>query len=179
MRGAPSAHFRALAAMSTTIRNSRDALGLPLWLVLSFAAAAVGGVASAGAPEFYARLAKPAWAPPAWLFGPAWTVLFLLMGTAAWLVWRERGRTVARRALVLFVVQLAFNALWSWLFFAWRRGGLALAEVVLLEVLIVATTVAFWRVRPLAGALMVPYALWVAYATALTAAVWRMNTGLL
>jgi tryptophan-rich sensory protein len=167
--------------MSTTTRTSRagDALALPLWLGLSFTAAAVGGVASARAPELYARLAKPVWAPPAWLFGPAWTVLFVLMGTAAWLVWRSRGHPGARPALVLFVVQLAFNALWSWLFFAWRRGGLALAEVVLLEVLIVATLIAFWRVRPLAGALMIPYALWVAYATALTAAVWRMNPDLL
>ena len=167
--------------MSTSIRQNRtmDAAGLPLWLVLSFAAAAVGGVASAGAPAFYARLDKPGWAPPAWLFGPAWTVLFVLMGVAAWLVWKEREHPGARRALVLFVVQLAFNALWSWLFFAWQRGGLALAEVVLLEVLIVMTMVAFWRVRPLAGALLVPYALWVAYATALTAAVWRMNPSLL
>jgi tryptophan-rich sensory protein len=167
--------------MSTSIRQNRmaHAAGLPLWLVLSFAAATVGGVASAGAPAFYARLAKPAWAPPAWLFGPAWTVLFVLMGVAAWLVWKQREHPGARRGLVLFVVQLAFNALWSWLFFAWRRGGLALAEVVLLEVLIVMTMVAFWRVRPLAGALLVPYALWVAYATALTAAVWRMNPSLL
>jgi tryptophan-rich sensory protein len=167
--------------MSTSIRQNRtmDAAGLPLWLVLSFGAAAVGGVASAGAPAFYARLHKPAWAPPAWLFGPAWTVLFILMGVAAWLVWKQREHPGALRALVLFVVQLAFNALWSWLFFAWRRGGLALAEVVLLEVLIVMTMVAFWRVRPLAGALLVPYALWVAYATALTAAVWRMNPSLL
>ncbi|HEX8831161.1 MAG TPA: TspO/MBR family protein, partial [Longimicrobium sp.] len=117
--------------------------------------------------------------PPAGLFGPAWTLLFLLMGTAAWLVWKSRRHPGARPALILFVVQLAFNALWSWLFFAWQRGGLALAEVVLLEVLIVATMVAFWRVRPLAGALMIPYALWVAYATALTAAVWRMNPDLL
>ncbi|MBD0321127.1 MAG: tryptophan-rich sensory protein [Gemmatimonadetes bacterium] len=167
--------------MSESISGSRaaDAAGLPVWMVLSFAAAAVGGVASAGAPEFYARLAKPAWAPPAWLFGPAWTVLFVLMGVAAWLVWKSRERPGARRALGLFVVQLAFNALWSWLFFAWRRGDLALADVVLLELLIVVTMVAFWRVRPLAGALMIPYALWVAYATALTAAVWRMNPSLL
>jgi tryptophan-rich sensory protein len=167
--------------MNKTTRSGRagDALGLPLWLGVSFAAAALGGVASAGAPAFYARLAKPSWAPPAWLFGPAWTVLFLLMGTAAWLVWRSRGHRGARPALVLFVVQLAFNALWSWLFFAWQRGALALAEVVLLEVLIVATLLAFWRVRRLAGALMVPYALWVAYATALTAALWRMNPTLL
>lgn len=166
--------------MSTPIRQSRETaiVALPVWLAVSFVAAA-GGIASADAPAFYAQLAKPAWAPPAWLFGPAWTVLFVLMGVAAWLVWRERGHPSARRGLTLFVVQLVFNALWSWLFFAWRRGDLALAEVVVLELLIVATMVAFWRVRPLAGALMIPYALWVAYATALTATVWRMNPSLL
>jgi len=167
--------------MSTSIRQSRETaiVALPVWLAVSFVAAAAGGIASASAPVFYAQLAKPAWAPPAWLFGPAWTVLFVLMGVAAWLVWRERGHPRARTGLTLFVVQLVFNALWSWLFFAWRRGDLALAEVVVLELLIVATMVAFWRVRPLAGALMIPYALWVAYATALTAAVWRMNPTLL
>lgn len=165
--------------MTTSVRHTREIAVLPLWLAASFAAAAAGGVGSANAPEFYARLAKPAWAPPAWLFGPAWTILFVLMAIAAWLVAREHAHPERRRALVLFVVQLVFNALWSWLFFAWRRGALALAEVVLLEVLIVATLVAFWRVRPLAGALLVPYALWVAFATALTAAVWRMNPSLL
>lgn len=167
--------------MSTTTSRSRatDFAALPVWLGVSFAAAALGGFASAGAPAFYARLVKPAWAPPAWLFGPAWTVLFLLMGTAAWMVWQAREHPGARAALGLFGVQLVFNALWSWLFFAWRLGGLALAEIVLLEVLILATMVAFWRVRPAAGALLIPYAAWVAFATALTASVWRLNPTLL
>jgi len=166
--------------MSTSSARRRNGIAaLPLCLGATFAAAAAGGAASANAPEFYARLAKPAWAPPAWLFGPAWTVLFILMAVAAWLVARAAAHPGRRRALALFAVQLVFNALWSWLFFAWQRGALALAEVVLLEVLIVATMVAFWRVRPLAGALLVPYALWVAFATVLTAAVWRMNPSLL
>jgi tryptophan-rich sensory protein len=167
--------------MSTSVRAERPSqwLALAAWLAASFVAAAVGGVASADAPEFYAQLERPAWAPPAWLFGPAWTVLFTLMAVAAWLVWLRRDHPGARRALVLFGVQLVFNMLWSWIFFAWRRGGLAFAEVLVLEALVVATLVAFWRVRPLAGALLVPYAIWVAYATALTLAVWRANPGLL
>jgi tryptophan-rich sensory protein len=101
------------------------------------------------------------------------------MGIAAWLVWRERGWAGARGALLLFVAQLALNALWTWLFFAWRQGGLALAEIVVLLVLIAATMAAFARVRALAAALLAPYLLWVAFATALTAAVWRRNPGLL
>jgi tryptophan-rich sensory protein len=163
----------------TTATAAPSWLGLAGWIAASLAAAAVGGIASAGAGSFYAELEKPAWAPPAWLFGPVWTTLYVLMGIAAWLVWRERGWAGARGALLLFVAQLACNALWTWLFFAWRRGGLALAEIVLLAALIVATMVAFARVRTLAAALLAPYLLWVVFATALTAAVWRRNPGLL
>jgi benzodiazapine receptor len=155
----------------------RQGVGLAGWLLLSFAAAWIGGVASANAADFYQQLAKPGWAPPPWLFGPVWSVLYLLMGIGAWLVWRERGFRGARTALTLFIVQLAANALWSWLFFAWRRGTLALGEILLLWVLIAATIAAFWRVRPLAGALLIPYLLWVTFATALTFALWRMNPG--
>jgi tryptophan-rich sensory protein len=89
------------------------------------------------------------------------------------------GFRAARTALALFFVQLALNALWSWLFFAWHRGGLALADIVVLWAAIVATLVAFWRIRPLSGALLVPYLLWVSFATALNLAVWRLNPQLL
>jgi benzodiazapine receptor len=157
----------------------RQGVGLAGWVLGSFAAAAVGGVASANAGDFYQQLARPGWAPPPWLFGPVWSVLYLLMGIAAWLVWRERGFRGARTALTLFVVQLAANALWTWLFFAWRRGALAFGEILLLWVLIAATILAFWRVRPLAGALLLPYLLWVSFATALTFAVWRANPAIL
>ncbi|MHB1223808.1 MAG: TspO/MBR family protein [Gemmatimonadaceae bacterium] len=167
--------------MTPSSRSARMG-GLVAWLVVSFAAAAVGAVASANAGPFYERLDRPNWAPPAGLFGPVWTVLYLMMGIAAWLVWwkwRSSGARGARGALWLFVIQLAANALWTWLFFAWRRGALASAEIVLLWILIAATIVAFWRIRPLAGALLVPYLLWVSYATALTLAVWRMNPRIL
>lgn len=157
----------------------REWIGLGGWLLAAFAAAAIGGRASVNAASFYAQLVRPAWAPPGWLFGPVWTVLYLMMAVAAWLVWRERGRAGARAALSLFLVQLAANALWSWLFFAWRRGALAFAEVLLLGALVALTMVAFWRIRPLAGMLLLPYLLWVGFATALTFAVWRLNPGLL
>ena len=153
--------------------------GLVAWVLMAFAAAAIGGVASRNAPQFYTALAQPVWAPSPGVFGPVWTVLYLLNGIAAWLVWRARGLRGAPVALSLFIVQLVLNALWSWVFFVWQRGALAIAEIVLLDVLIVATLIAFWRVRPLAGALLIPYALWVAYATALTVTLWRMNPGVL
>lgn len=159
--------------------SSRQALGLLAWLLVTFAAAAVGGVASAGAGPFYGQLARPSWAPPAWLFGPAWSVLYLLQGIAAWLVWKARGFRGARAALGLFLVQLAANALWTWLFFAWRQGALAFGEILVLWALIVATLAAFRRVRPLAAALLLPYLLWVSFAAALTFAVWRLNPRLL
>lgn len=153
--------------------------GLAAWLALSFAAAAVGAIASASAGSFYGELVRPAWAPPAWLFGPVWTLLYLLMAIAAWLVWRAAPLAATRVALGLFLAQLAANALWSWLFFAWRQGGWAFAEVVVLWLLIAATALAFRRVSPLAAALLVPYLAWVAFAAALNWTLWTTNRGLL
>lgn len=151
--------------------------GLLGWLLAALAAGAVGAVASVDAAAFYAQLSKPAWAPPAWLFGPVWSALYVLMGVAAWLVWRSPGHKAA--ALSLFGAQLAANALWSWLFFAWHRGALAAVEVLLLLALIAATLLAFWRISRLGALLLVPYLLWVGFASALTWAVWRSNPGLL
>jgi tryptophan-rich sensory protein len=154
-----------------------QAVGLLGWLFVAFAAAAVGGIASVEAASFYAQLSKPPWAPPAWLFGPVWSVLYTLMGVAAWLVWRSGGST--RAALGVFVAQLAANALWSWLFFGWHRGALAAVEVLVLLALILWTVVAFRRISRLAGALLIPYLLWVGFASLLTWSVWQRNPGLL
>ena len=144
-----------------------------------FAAAAIGGFASASAGEFYRELVRPSWAPPGWLFGPVWSVLYLLMGIAAWLVWRARGFAGARNALLAFVLQLAVNALWSWLFFVWRQGGLAFAEILVLWVLILVTIGLFWRVSRVAASLLLPYLAWVSFASVLTLAIWRLNPVLL
>jgi tryptophan-rich sensory protein len=137
---------------------------------------ALGGIATRQAPEFYAQLVRPEWAPPGWVFGPVWTTLYFLMAVAAWRVWRKDGFGFP---VYVFVVQLAFNALWSWLFFAWRMGAAAFLDVVLLWALIVATVVAFFRVERFAGLLMLPYLAWVSFAAALTYAVWRANPQLL
>jgi tryptophan-rich sensory protein len=169
------------------MRPGRSLAGLAGWLALTMLAAALGGVASIRATSFYLQLERPAWAPPPWLFGPVWTLLYVLMALAAWLVWRrghEDGapvarRTAARRGLGLYVAQLALNALWTWLFFTWRRGALAFAEVVLLAVAVALTIVAFRRVSGPAAALLLPYLAWVAFAAALTFAVWQRNPGLL
>jgi benzodiazapine receptor len=153
--------------------------GLAGWLAVTFFAAAAGSVASTQAPDFYAQLVRPSWAPPASLFGPVWSVLYTLMAVAAWLVWRVGGFAGARTALTLYLVQLVFNALWTWFFFAWQRGGLAFADIVLNALLVAATLTAFWRIRPLAGALLVPYLLWVTFAAALNYMIWQLNPQLL
>jgi len=161
-----------------TLRSlSSQIIGLLGWLLIAFATAAVGAIASIDAASFYAQLNKPSWAPPAWMFGPVWSALYLLMGVAAWLVWRSSVSN--RAALILFGAQLAANALWSWLFFAWHRGALAAVEVLVLLVLIVCTAAAFWRSSRLAAMLLVPYLLWVSFASLLTWTVLQSNPHLL
>jgi tryptophan-rich sensory protein len=156
--------------------RARSFVGLIVWLVLSLAAGTIGGLSTYEAiPTWYERIAKPAWTPPNWLFGPVWTVLYVLMGVAAWLVWRRGGWGEQSRALGLFVVQLVLNALWSYLFFGLRSPGLAFGELVVLWVAILLTLLAFWRVSRGAGALLVPYLAWVTFAGALNFAVWRLN----
>lgn len=128
---------------------------------------------------FIPNLSDRCGAPPGWLFGPVWSVLYALMGVSAWLVWRERGFSGARPAFVMFLAQLGINALWTWLFFVWRLGGLAFAEILLLLVLIIATIQQFRRISTVAAALLLPYLVWVSFATALTFAIWRLNPSLL
>jgi len=153
----------------------KQLIGLIVWLAISFVASGVGAIASIRAAPFYGQLVQPEWAPPPSVFGPVWTLLYALMGIAAWLVWRAEGLRAARGALSFFLAQLAVNALWTWLFFAWHQGALALADIALLWVLVVATLVSFWRIRPLAGALLIPYLLWISFAAALNLSLWRLN----
>ena len=156
-----------------------QALGLVGWFLLTFAAASVGVITSARAASFYGQLTQPPWAPPAWLFGPMWSVLYVLMAVAAWLVWRDHGLSGARFALGVFVVQLVANALWSWLFFVLRRGALSVAEIVVLWLLILATILAFWPLHRLAALMLVPYLAWVSVASVLTLSLWRANRAVL
>lgn len=148
-------------------------LGLGAWFALTFAAAAVGAIASIDSAAFYQELQRPDWAPPASLFGPVWTVLYLMMGVAAWRVWREKGELGA--SLWVFIVQLVLNAAWTWLFLAWQQGQLAFAEIVALWLAIALNAWLFWRVDRIAGLLMLPYLAWVSYAAALSYTLWQLN----
>lgn len=152
--------------------------GLIVCIVVAFAAAAVGSIASIRAAEFYQELSRPSWAPPASLFGPVWTFLYFCMAIASWLVWRE-GSAHRSSALAVYLVQLGLNALWSWLFFAWREGRWAFVEVIVLWAAILLTIILFWRIRKAAAFLLFPYFLWVSFASCLTFAVWKRNPHLL
>ena len=167
--------------MSEQRRLSRlkDAAGLAGWIAVCFAAAVIGGAATAGAPGFFGELARPSWAPPAWIFGPVWTVLYLMMAFSAWITWRERAFREAPAAFAFFFAQLGANALWSWIFFSWRQGALAFAEILLLWVLLAATMDQFRRMRLAAALLLVPYLAWTTFATVLAFSVWRLNPALL
>ena len=145
-------------------------LALLASIALAFAAALIGSRFPSG--DWYASLQKPAWNPPSWLFGPVWTALYLGMAVAAWRVWSV-GR--AGPALALHVLQLALNAAWSWLFFGLHRPDLAFAEILVLWVAILATTVAFFRKDSLAGWLLVPYLAWVGFAAFLNFTLWRLQ----
>lgn len=151
-------------------------LGLLIWVGLSFAAGAIGSLATTpNIPEWYARLNRPAWTPPNWVFGPVWSALYLLMGIAAWLVWRRVGLAAGALPLCLFIIQLVLNTVWSLLFFGLHRPDLAFGEIIVLWLAIFTTMVTFWRVVPLGGALLLPYLLWVGFAAALNLAIWRLN----
>lgn len=149
-------------------------LGLVGWLALCFAAAALGGFFMPG--EWYAQLQKPSWNPPSWVFGPAWTALYTMMAIAAWLVWQRGGFAEQRVALNLFLLQLLFNAAWSPLFFGLRNPALALVDIVLLWLALLATLLNFWGRSRVAGAVLIPYLAWVSFATALNFALWRLNS---
>jgi tryptophan-rich sensory protein len=146
------------------------------FVVASFCAAAIGGAATATSVQtWYRTLHKPAWNPPDWLFGPGWTLLYLLMAVAAWRVWRRSESPAARATLGLFGAQLALNALWSVLFFGLRQPGWAFAEVLVLLTVLVALLARFWRADRVAGVLWLPYVAWVGFASVLNGTVWWLN----
>lgn len=137
----------------------------------------VGFITSRNVSSWYPTLQKPAWNPPNWIFGPVWTILYGLMGWASWLIWQKRADQPkqVRSAQMWYGLQLGLNFLWSVIFFGFRRPDLALLEIVLLWGAILVTVVKFARIDRLAASLMIPYQLWVTFATALNAAVWWLN----
>ena len=159
--------------------RTRSFFGLFIWLMVVFIAAAFGALASAQAGDFYAQLNQPSWAPPAWLFGPVWSMLYLMMGVAAWSVWDKSGFSQARTAFALFFIQLVLNASWSWLFFHWHFGLISCVDIVILWLMIIANIITFWQQKPLSGLLLLPYLAWVTFAAVLNITLWILNPNLL
>jgi tryptophan-rich sensory protein len=154
-----------------------NTLKLVISVAVPLAVGGLSGFATArGVATWYPTLIKPPFNPPAWIFGPVWTVLYIMMGVSAFLVWRQGFATEGvRLALTVFAVQLALNGLWSILFFGMQAPGWALVEIGALWLAIVLTIVLFWRVSPTAGILLLPYWAWVSFATVLNASLWWLN----
>jgi tryptophan-rich sensory protein len=151
-------------------------ISLICWIGLCFAVAGVSGSWTASeVPGWYRTLARPAIAPPDWVFGPVWTLLYALMAIAAWRVWESPASPLRTWGLALFLAQLLLNFAWSWIFFHHHALGAALTEIVVLWVAIGAITLVFGRISPAAAWLMAPYWAWVTFASVLNAAFWRLN----
>jgi translocator protein len=154
------------------VQNRWKMLALLVGLCLGVGSIA-GFAVSASVVDWYPTLTKPSWTPPVWLFGPAWTVLYIMMAVAAWLVWQRQP--ASGRAMTLFYVQLILNFGWSFFFFGLRSPLLGLFDIIALWTMILLTAFAFFRHSHVAGAMMVPYLLWVSFATALNIAIVLLN----
>jgi benzodiazapine receptor len=153
-------------------------VALVIALAAPFVVATIGGIVTGSSVStWYPTLIKPVWNPPAWVFGPVWTLLYLMMGIASWLVWQKRAQNEAqvRQALNWYGLQLGLNLVWSVIFFGLRQIGLALMEIVALWSTLLITMVKFGRIRRDAAGLLLPYLLWTTFATALNAAIWWLN----
>ena len=157
-------------------RTGSDLAGLIFFLLLCLAVASLGGAITATSVDtWYPTLDKPVFNPPDWVFAPVWTTLYILMAVAGWRVWRTPRTPARRNALLLFAVQLVLNLMWSLIFFGLQQVGMALVEIAILLLAIAVNTVVFWHLDRPAGALFVPYVLWVAYAAVLNLSLWVLN----
>ena len=161
----------------------KSALVLVAFIAIAQAVGILGGLATApNVDGWYADADKAPWNPPGAVFGPVWTVLYSLMGIAAWLVWRERDRVDVRRPLTLYVLQLVLNAIWTPIFFGLYPfiGApalwIALVVILAMDVLVLLTMISFWRVSKVAAWLLVPYWAWLLFATTLNAAIAVLNS---
>ncbi|HRO43344.1 MAG TPA: tryptophan-rich sensory protein [Flavipsychrobacter sp.] len=154
----------------TNILKLIVALALPLLL-----GAIAGSYTSEEVPNWYRTLKAPSFAPPGWLFGPVWSTLYILMGISSFLVWKQKATPLRNKALVIYLVQLLLNFAWSFIFFYYKEIGWALVEIVILWIAILLFLWHFYRIKPVAAYLNIPYFLWVSFATALTAGYWMLN----
>ena len=157
----------------STRNRARDLLGLSFWLILTFGVATIASQFEPG--SWYQMIAKPSWTPPGWVFGPVWSLLYLMMALSAWMVWRRRASRKVGLPLGFYLAQLIVNGLWSWLFFGRQMIGAALIDLILLVLLVAITLFLFARIDRRAAALLAPYFLWICFASALNFEIWRLN----
>lgn len=156
--------------------NRGDVVRLVVSIIVCFMPAAIGGlVMGGGGGEWYRNLQKPALTPPGWVFGPVWTALYLLMGIALYLVWSRVGQPGVTLAVGVFALQLVLNALWTPAYFGMQSPWLGLMVIVPLLAMIAFSTALFWRIRAIAGILLLPYLAWVGFATYLNYSIWWLN----
>ncbi len=155
----------------------RPVIKLFISILIPLAVGSIAGIFTASSvKDWFLLLNKPSFNPPSWLFGPVWTILYILMGISFYLIWIN-NKDVAKKRIcyVYYWIQLLLNFLWSFLFFFFKNPGLALIDIVVLLTTIVLTTVSFHKVSKAAARLLIPYILWVSFATALNFEIWRMN----
>jgi translocator protein len=156
--------------------NTSDIIKLMVSIGLPLAVGAIAGMyTSAAVPEWYANLNRPSFNPPGWVFGPVWTVLYILIGISLFLIWKEEPGQARNWAIGVFFVQLALNFAWSFIFFYSKMIGPALIEIIVLWITIVIMLLLFYKIRPLAAYINIPYLLWVSFATALNASYYLLN----
>lgn len=154
-------------------------LSLILSLCICYLTSFIGAVASIKAPVFYNELNKPSWSPPATVFGPVWGILYTLMAISLWLIYTRRPIKNSKTIYAVFLTQLVLNALWSWFFFSWKLGLFSFLEILTLLIFIAYTIHLFLEINKLAGILLIPYFLWVSFASVLTYHLWQLNPALL
>lgn len=156
--------------------NKKDLKSLIVFLCICFAVEILAGFwTNQTVSTWYPTLNKPSWNPPSWVFGPAWTILYTLIAIAGWLIYKSESSRERTVALTLFGIQLFLNFIWSYLFFSLRNPLLGLIDILLLLLFVVLTIFAAWKVRRLAGLLLIPYLLWLLYATSLNLSIWLLN----
>ncbi len=158
--------------------NKSQIIKLLISVILPLGLGAIAGMFTAEAvPEWYASLNRPSFNPPNWVFGPVWTTLYLIMGISLFLIWKQNAGKESKQAIIIFFLQLLLNFLWSFIFFYFNMIGLALVEIILLWISIVIMLILFYRIKPIAAYINIPYLLWVSFATILNASYYFLNRG--
>ena len=156
--------------------NKSQILKLLVSLALPLGLGVIAGLfTSASVPEWYATLNRPSFSPPNWLFGPVWTVLYILLGFSFFLIWKQTVSKERNIAIFVFIIQLVLNFAWSFIFFYFNLIGFALIEIILLWISIIIMIVVFYKIKPIAGYINIPYFLWVTFATILNASYYFLN----